>query len=188
MRDLRPDFLICAAYKWLLGPYSLTYVYADPAYHDGEPIEHGWINRAESEHFAGLVNYREEYQPGARRFEVGERSNFVLLPMAIMALEQILSWGVAEIAATLEQMTGNIARRAADAGLLVAPAGLRAPHIIGLRFPGGIDSTLTRRLLDAQVYVSIRGDSMRVAPYLYNDERDIARLFEVLAGHYAGAA
>ena len=51
----------------------------------GEPLEENWILRAGSEDFSRLVDYRDEYQPGARRFDVGERTNFELTPMAIAA-------------------------------------------------------------------------------------------------------
>jgi len=60
----------------------LGFLYVAPRHQQGRPLEHNWIVRAGSENFAGLVNYRDEMQPGARRFDVGERSNFALMPMA----------------------------------------------------------------------------------------------------------
>ena len=72
---IRPDFLACAGYKWLLGPYSLSYLYVAPRWQDGQPIEHNWIARIGSEDFAGLVDYQDGYQSGARRFDVGERAH-----------------------------------------------------------------------------------------------------------------
>lgn len=91
---VRPDFLVAAGYKWLLGPYSLGYLYVAPQHQDGQPLEHNWITRAGSDDFAGLVDYVDDLAPGARRFDVGERSNFVLVPMALAALRQLLAWGV----------------------------------------------------------------------------------------------
>ena len=79
---------------------------------DGEPLEQNWILRAGSEDFARLVDYRDEYQPGARRFDVGQRTKFELTPMAIAALEQVLDWQVPRIAAALATRTAEIARRA----------------------------------------------------------------------------
>jgi selenocysteine lyase/cysteine desulfurase len=35
-------------------------------------------------------------------------------------------------------------------------------------------------MADASVFVSVRGDAMRVSPHVYNDADDIDRLFEVL--------
>jgi selenocysteine lyase/cysteine desulfurase len=52
--------------------------------------------------------------------------------------------------------------------------------MIGVRLPGGLPNGLAERLAAAQVHVSLRGDSIRVAPHLYNDERDVTRLVEVL--------
>ncbi len=178
--DVRPDFLVCAAYKWLLGPYSAGFLYAAPRHHGGRPIEHNWINRAGSEDFAGLVDYTDGFRPGARRYDVGEVSNFVLVPMMGAALEQVLAWGVKNIADTLGAMSADIAARARALGLTAPPDAHRAPHMLGLRFPGGLPAGLREALAEAKVYLSVRGDCLRVAPHLYNDERDIERLFAVL--------
>jgi selenocysteine lyase/cysteine desulfurase len=120
-------------------------------------------------------------QPGARRFDVGERSNFALMPMAIAALQQLAAWTVPAIEKTLGVVTATIAERAASFGLRAAPAALRVPHYLGLRFLDGVPSGLPERLAAAKVHVSVRGDAMRVTPHLYNNEADVERLFKVLA-------
>ena len=181
VREVQPDFLISAGYKWLFGPYSLGFIYVSPRYQEGKPLEHNWINRKNSQDFAGLVNYRDEFQPGARRFDVGERSNFTLMPMAKTALQQILDWRVPEIASTLSQMTGQIADRAGELGLNVAPAHLRAGHMLGLRFPEKMPADLVNRLSERRIYVSVRGNSIRVSPHLYNTGQDIEKFFDVLS-------
>src|SRR5262249_574963 len=71
-----------------------------------------WIARQDSEDFAGLVNYSHDFQPGARRFDVGERSNFALMPVAEASLKLILEWTVPRISETLRLRTGAIAERA----------------------------------------------------------------------------
>ncbi len=178
--EVQPDFVIAASYKWLLGPYSLGYMYVKPDYHDGVPLEHNWINRKHSENFAGLVNYRDDFQTGARRFDVGERSNFALMPMAFAALKQIWDWQVPEIASKLSTMTAEIAHRATALGLNVAPPHLRAGHLLGIRFPEGVPADLVEQLSHNQIYVSVRGNSIRISPHLYNTEHDIDKLFKTL--------
>ena len=179
--EVQPDFLVAASYKWLLGPYSLGFIYVNPIYQDGTPLEHNWIHRKNSEDFAGLVNYRDDFQAGARRFDVGERSNFALMPMANTALKQILAWQVPEIAATLSALTEEIAQRATALGLNVAPAQLRAGHLLGIRFPEGVPDGLIDRLAQNKIFVSVRGNSIRISPHLYNTEEDIDKLFSVLS-------
>ncbi len=181
VREVQPDFLIAAGYKWLFGPYSLGFMYVSPRYQGGKPLEHNWINRKNSQDFAGLVNYRDEFQPGARRFDVGERSNFVLMPMAKTALQQILDWKVSEIASTLSQMTDQIADRANELGLNVAPAHQRAGHMLGLRFPKKMSADLVDRLSEKKIYVSVRGNSIRVSPHLYNTGQDIEKFLKILS-------
>lgn len=180
MRAVRPDFLVAATYKWLLGPYSYGFLYVAPERQDGRPIEQNWIARGGSEDFARLVDYRADFQPGARRFDVGEKANFGLTPVAIASLRQIHDWGVHEIQATLRRRTEAIAARAHNLGLTAAPSSLRAGHFLGLRFPGAVPEELPEKLAKARVYVSVRGPAMRITPHLYNTDADIDRLFEVL--------
>lgn len=178
--EVQPDFVIAASYKWLLGPYSLGFMYVNPNYHDGVPLEYNWINRKHSEDFAGLVNYRNDFQTGARRFDVGERSNFALMPMAFAALRQILDWQVPETASTLAGLTEEIAQRATDLDLNVAPTHLRAGHMLGIRFPEGVPDDLIDRFAQNKIYVSVRGNSIRISPHLYNTKEDIDKLFSTV--------
>jgi len=178
--EVQPDFAVCAAYKWLLGPYSAAFLYAAPHRQDGEPIEHNWINRAGSEDFAGLVDYTDAYRPGARRYDVGEVSNFILIPMMDAALAQLEAWGVENVAETLRATTSGIAARARALGLEAPPDAHRAPHMLGLRFPSGLPDGIAAALKAAGVYLSVRGDNLRVSPHLYTTDGDVDRLFAVL--------
>ncbi len=178
---VQPDFLVSVGYKWLIGPYGLGYLYVAPVWREkGLPIENSWLSRAGSEDFAGLVDYQAEYRSGARRFDMGEFPQFVLVPMAIEALRQILNWGVENIQNSLSILTKEIEQRVLKIGGSALPAGKRAAHMIGIRLPNGLPDQLSKRLASENIFVSIRGDSIRVAPHLYNDKADIDRLFEVL--------
>jgi selenocysteine lyase/cysteine desulfurase len=59
LATVRPDYLVCPGYKWLLGPYSLGYLYVAPAHQDGRPLEQNWIARAGSEDFDRLIDYQD---------------------------------------------------------------------------------------------------------------------------------
>jgi selenocysteine lyase/cysteine desulfurase len=177
---LRPDFLVSVGYKWQLGPLGLAYLYVSPEHRDGEPIEENWINRAGSEDFAGLVDYVDEYQPGARRFDVGARSSFQLVPMSIAAVELLLEWAPARIAATLARTTAAIARGAAALGLEPVPAEQRGPHMLGVRLPEAARESALAALSDAGCYASLRGKSLRIAPHLHNTPEEVERLLDAL--------
>ena len=188
LAKVRPAFAAAACYKWLMGPYTFGFLYVHPDHHHGEPLEYGWSPRAGSEDFTRLVDYRDEYAPGARRYDMGEMSNFHLIPMAIAALDQILAWGVENIAQTLRARTAAIAERARAIGLGSQPAQLRAGHFLGLRFAHGVPPGLLDVLAREKVYVSVRGSSMRVTPHLYNTDADVERLFAALEPVLSAAA
>lgn len=180
LKKVKPAFMVAAAYKWLLGPYSLAMMYVAPEYHQGKPLENNWITRKESENFSGLVNYTSDLVPSAVRFDVGERSNFALLPMAIAALEQLLSWGVPSIQASLSILTAQIESRARELGFKVPPRERRGQHMIGIRMEGALPMDLASQLAEQNIFVSVRGNAIRISPHLYNHEGDIHRLFSTL--------
>jgi selenocysteine lyase/cysteine desulfurase len=180
--EVQPDFAVTACYKWLMGPYGMAMMYVAPRHHGGTPIEHAWINRAGAEDFSRLVDYRDDFQPGARRYDMGEKSNTPLLMGATAGIDMLLDWGVEAIAATLGAKTQAIADAAQAIGLTATPIGVRASHFLALGFPGGVPDGLTDRLAAENVFVSLRGTSLRVTPHLYNDDADAARLIAVLKG------
>lgn len=185
---LRPDFLVAVGYKWLLGPFSVGYLYVAEEHRNGEPLEENWILRAGSDDFARLVDYRDEYQPGARRFDVGQRTKFELLPMAIAALEQIVDWQVPRVAATLAERTSAISRRAAGLGLDPVPDEQRGPHMLGVRLPDGALAGVMSALNKVNCFAAIRGPSVRISPHLHTTDEDVERLIDglTLAIHASG--
>ena len=176
-----PDALVCAGYKWLTGPYSVGVAYFGPAFDGGVPLEENWITRRGSDDFANLANGRDEYRPGAIRYDVGERSNFVLMPMLDAALAQVLEWGPAAVAAHTRELTDGAAAALRDLGCGIEEDAWRAPHLLGVRLPPGLEpAALAGELRRRQVSVSVRGRGLRVAPHLYNDADDLAALVEVV--------
>jgi selenocysteine lyase/cysteine desulfurase len=181
VQTIQPDVLVCAAYKWLLGPYSLGFAYFGSRFDDGEPLEDNWIAREGSEDFRALVNYRDEYQPGALRYDVGERSNFALLPIAIMALQQILDWQPARIQEYCARLTGAAIAELRTLGFSVENDNWRGAHLFGVRMPAAVDlQMLHAELQRAGVAVALRGSALRVAPNVYNDAEDLRALLAVL--------
>lgn len=175
------DALICAAYKWLLGPYSFGAMYLGPRFTDGVPLEENWIGRLHSERFGELVQYQKAYQPGAIRYDVGERSNFVLVPMMIAALKQVLDWGPDAIQTYCAVLTRDLLREATALGYRVEEESLRSAHLFGLRAPPHVPMARLREELALRaISVSVRGDAIRIAPHVYNDAADVDALQEAL--------
>jgi len=179
--EVRPDALIVAAYKWLLGPYSVGLGYFGPRFDDGVPLEETWIGREKSEDFQNLVHYRDAYQPGALRYDVSERSNFALLPMAIASLRLVTEWRPARIQEYCRRLISDALDEAAALGFTVEDEAWRGSHLFGLRMPATIDLAGLKAALERRkVVASLRGSALRLAPNVYNDTSDVEALMDGL--------
>ena len=180
-REVQPDVLIVAAYKWLLGPYSTAVVYFGPRFDGGIPLEETWLGREGSEDFKGLVDYQSEYQPGAVRFDMGQRANFILLPMLQASLDLLLEWTPEAVQDYCRELASPLIEAAVSLGFSVERDEWRADHLFGLRMPGGLDlGALKAELESRKIYASLRGSALRVSPHVYNDESDVGALIEAL--------
>lgn len=181
IQEIRPDALICAGYKWLMGPYSIGLAYYGPAFDNGIPIEENWINRLHSEDFAGLVNYQSNYREQSLRYEVGEHSNFILVPMIHQAIKQLNKWGPNNIQTYTKNLMADTISQLGALGYRIEGENYRAHHLFGVRVPKGLEIKKLKHSLQVnKVSVSLRGDAVRIAPHLYNDEMDVRKLLKAM--------
>jgi len=176
LQQIQPDALICAGYKWLMGPYGIGVAYYGKMFDNGIPIEENWINRHNSEDFANLVNYEKRYRSAALRYEVGEHSNFILVPMLLEAIKQLNKWQPQNIQKYCEKLIEEPLERIKNMGLYIENSDDRSAHLFGIKCPSDKLESLQKALRIHKVSVSFRGDFVRVAPYVYNDEKDMKRL------------
>ncbi|MDP6788046.1 MAG: aminotransferase class V-fold PLP-dependent enzyme [Rhodospirillales bacterium] len=191
VKAVRPDFMFASGYKWLMCPYALSFLYVAPERQAGRPLEANTFDHTGTEGGqtwqGGTLQYPRQWAPGARRFDMGERANFALMPMAAAALEQVLEWGIGDINRSVRALTDTICDGAARIGFAVPPPTARSGHLTGLRFPGGAPTGVQDRLAERDVYISMRGDTVRVSPHLWVNQADVDRLLAALAEVAPGA-
>lgn len=179
---VRPDFVVSVGYKWLLGPPGMSYLWASPENRDGRPIDANWMARAGSDDFSRVNEYRWELASGARRYDAGQTWNLWLTEASCRALEIITGVGSERLSAHSRSLTDRLAEEAAGLGLVAPDPRFRSPHLMGLRLPEGADPrSLVTELASRSVYVSVRGNSVRVSVHMWNTGEDIDRLLEGLA-------
>ena len=182
LSELQADFVAIAGYKWLFCPYGVSFLYVADEFLGGTPLEEGWINREGSNDFSKLADYTARYQPGARRFDVGERASFSNIAAANDALRLLRSWGIECISNELELRNEEIAKVLLDNAFEISGGPTHAPHIQSARLPnanadvGEIARSLTRE----KVFVSQRVDRLRISPHLYTDRSDLDRFADAL--------
>jgi selenocysteine lyase/cysteine desulfurase len=153
------DYLVAHAYKWLLCPRGLTFLWVGPERRaEIDPWTAGWKSRLDPyEDYYGLP----ELTPDARRLDVS-------LPWFSAAggrasLELFTQLGVERVAAH------NIALARA----LTAELGLSEPATPIVRLEVDDAEGAAARLQEAGISCSVRGGSVRLSFHLYNDEIDV---------------
>lgn len=181
VRRVRPDFLAFATYKFLLGPYRQAFLYADRRWHDaGVTLEHHSWNRRGGERPDFYKVNRPGFIAGARRFDMGQRSDFATLPTTIASLKMLNGWGLEHVAERLNQLNRLIWDEAETRGLVSARPAHPIPHIAILELGDRLAPDAAQHLKEAGVHVTLRGTKMRVSPHVYNEDADIAQLFDNL--------
>src|SRR5262249_13173666 len=152
-------------------PYQSGFAAVGERLLSAKPFERTWIAREDSEDFARLVDYKDGYRDGARRFDVGETANFINVPMSLAAVRQILAWGVPTLQEDCASLQPALARALGESPFQIAPASDRGAHMFGVRLPAEAASksqAIVEELKRCNVYVSLRGTSIRVSPHVFS--------------------
>ena len=182
VEEVAPDALVVAGYKTLFGPYQSGLAWFGERFDDGVPLEEAWAGREGSDRFvAGEIEYVESYRPGALRYDVGERSNQIQVPMLNAALDMVLEWGPERVQEYCENLLDPFEDVFREAGFELEDRAWRGAHLFGLRSVRGLDAEKTGAALRrAGIHVSVRGAAIRVAPQVYNDRADLEALAATL--------
>jgi len=180
VKEFKIDALICAGYKWLMGPYSVSMAYFGEKFNHGRPIEESWRNRTNALAFGDLTNYGKIYAPLSSRYEVGEASNFILIPMMNEGIRQVAEWGPERIADHCRSLMKPVYEVLESNGQSI-DSDYQSAHIQGIRPPQGMSvEDFSQRLTESNVRTSIRGSYVRMSSHFFNDNRDIQALLECM--------
>ncbi len=183
--ELRCDFLAVAGYKWLFGPYGTGFFYARREWQERLRVRDGrWLAVEGAENFNQLPRQNWRLVPDARRWDATEVSNWLNLSAVKASAEFLLRVGVR----TIEEHTRRrgchlVERLPRDRCVLRSPAepARRGPYVCVAARTAEKTRALWEALRQQKIFVSLRGDALRVAPNIYNRESDIDQLLAVLA-------
>ena len=175
------DALVCATYKWLFGPYSVTLAYIGEAFNEGTPLEETWMNRKNAQDFSNLIDYDDHYTPDAGRYNVGQFSNLVLMPMLISALQQINKWTVERIQDYCTDLNQPLFAFLTQFDIPQEDEQYFSNHLFSLELPPQTNlDRLKAELAKRKVILSIRSGKLRISLNVFNTKEDVQQLIEAI--------
>jgi cysteine desulfurase/selenocysteine lyase len=180
------DFAMADSHKWLLGPLGVGVLYVRGSCLDLlTPLEPGWGSVA---HRTEWDNRDLVWDSCARRLEGGSLNTTGIHAMG-GSVDLLLEVGVERIWAHVSALCDRLREGLAGAGALVLsdPSPDGRSGIVTFELPGHDPEDVVTALRSMGLVCSPRAGGVRVSPHGYNDEDEIDRLVEAVAGQ-AGLA
>lgn len=186
------DAMAVSTQKALLSLYGFGFLYVRREVADTlVPVHVARYGVALDAHETAYSDGPLEYQPGARRFDLGNY-NYLGMLATRTSLELIRRIGVDEIEAHVRRLAARLAYELRELDLPVT-GGAPGPHLAHIvsagRLGGGRHYTaddpevnaLHRHLVEAGVALALRSGVLRFSFGVYNDDSDVDRVVEAVA-------
>ena len=184
VREMGADFLVCAGYKWLLGPFGTGFFWAKKEHiAKMRPGPFYWMAAAGAENFAALGGSTTKAAEEGRRWDAAETANYYNLAALEAGLELVLRAGPGTVAEHNHKLIELLfARLPKDRCVAASPLERERRGAYGCFQARTEEKTreLYQKLRDENVITSLRQGKIRVAPYLYNTEQDVDRVVRVV--------
>ncbi len=172
------DILVSGAYKWLCGPFGSAFMYIAP--HLVDQLDPGMVGFRSHHDMWNLEAGRLEYPEKASKFEFSTMAFGCALGLA-ESINYINGIGIENIFKHNLDLANYLI-----SGLKKLGAKITSPYktenqssIVRAVFENIDYDLLIKNLKQSQVFVSRRGDSIRLSPHLYNTKSQIDKaLFE----------
>jgi selenocysteine lyase/cysteine desulfurase len=178
--QLAVDVLACGAQKWMLGPTGIGFAYlSQRALERVRPVLIGIDSVVRDREY---FEYDLTFKPDARRFEEAAPNWPGILGMGA-AVNLLVRAGPAAVESGALRLADRLREELVGRGfkLVFTPQqpGEKSA-IVSFRHARMVPAEVHRRLHDAGIILSLRGNFLRASPHYYNSDADIDRLLEAL--------
>jgi len=184
VRSLGADFIVCAGYKYLLGPFGTGFLWAKPQNADLlRPGPYNWLSQ-EVESFARLNYVDPRPARTLSRWDAAEASSLYNFNLTVMeaSTKFVLNATPTVIHNHSQALISYLFERLPDGYQLASPQQASQRGVFGCIEGDDRSNTesLYQTLRDERFVVALRTGKIRVAPHLLNATQDIDRLLVVM--------
>ena len=174
---VQPDMLAVHAYKWMLSPNGIGFMYVRPDLRERlRPNAIGWRSHRDWRNVDNLHHGVPQLAATAEKYEGGGESSALLYAMEA-SVDLMLEIGPDVIERRVFELAAKTREILQDLGAAVE---IQASPIVAARFENLDVSALARALKEKRVLVAARRGHLRVSPHFYNNEDDLEHLRETL--------
>lgn len=177
------DFLAADGHKWMCGPEGLGIFYVRKEVQGYlKPSCVGWLSMKNALDFE---HYHFEYQDSAKRYDSGAY-NLMGIHALGGALDMLAEIGIEAISTRLLHLTDRLVEGVKAKGYQVFSSRRRGEASGIVSFASDLhDPEKIARHLQAEhrVVIAVRSRRLRASPHVYNSEKEIDQLVQLLPGH-----
>jgi selenocysteine lyase/cysteine desulfurase/short-subunit dehydrogenase len=178
LKALDVDFMATGAQKWLMGPVGCGLIYAKAQHLESLHVPYvGWTSLKYPEYMElGPL----EFSPEMTRFEPG-LPNYLSIVGLAHSLKELKAVGMDTIFAKVRANTLHVQKNLRAMGLqLLTEAQDQTAGITSFRLPKGYDPRKAHEAYaHRKVFITARGDYVRVAPHFFNEVPELEHFLEV---------
>jgi cysteine desulfurase / selenocysteine lyase len=183
VKGMNIDFLAADGHKWLCAPEGAGLFYVRKELHGHlHPTTIGWLSMKEPFAFS---KHQFEFHDSARRYEAGSYNMPGIYALG-GAVELFLELGIENIAKRLLSLTDRLTAGLREKGYRVISSRVPAEASGIVSFISDLhDHDQIQRHLEGEhrIVISVRSGRLRASPHVYNSEREIDQLVEMLPSH-----
>ena len=102
-----------------------------------------------------------------------------LTPMLITSLKQLIAWGPLNIQDYCEEISNEAIAKLQNLGCYIEEREFRRAHLFGVYLPENMNvEKLKANFAANNIYVSFRGNAIRISPHVYNTKEDFDKLVQ----------
>lgn len=182
------DFACCGTYKWLMGDFGLSFLYADNRL--AEELIQPWYGYLQTNNFvtpetrmypfdpSGAPPYRSDQRDGIARIFNGSFPPRMIEAGINVSLDMILDTSVESLQAYRQPLIEALQTTLRERGFRpYTPEGTESP-IVSFIYRDA--QSLNAQLTQANIAISTYNDRFRISPSFFNDMNDIDRVIEAL--------
>ena len=184
VKNLGADFLVCAGYKWLLSPYGTGFFWVKSEHQDtGRPGPFSWTSQATDSFFA-LSYVDPKPSRSAKRWDSVEAATYFNFNLAAMdaSVDFVRRVGPELVREHNRQLLEFLFEHLPKDCVPASPLDSTQRGPCGSFTARTPEKTveLYQKLQKEHAVVALREGKIRVSPHLFNSERDIDRLINVV--------